>query len=455
MNWRRLLIIPPIAIGIGLFVLQTRPGPDVAATPAEPQPPAVRVAEVVLEPLVLEVSGFGRVAPVRSWQATSQVDGRIVALADNLAVGAVYEAGTPLIQTDPRTYEIAEARAQASLATAYAQIRELETQEEATEALLALEREIEAFQQAELDRQSVLVERGTISQAALEQAHRELLNQQRQVRDLENQLTLYPVQRLSAEAAIQTAEVDLEAAQRDLSDTVIVAPFDGRVTDQNLSVGQYVRPGDALLVLEDIAEAEIVAEVQPGALNTVVRALVPDADLTLASTDPGATTTFSLLSRFDLSATVSQRIGDRRYVWPATLDRHTGAIDPATGSVGLVVRVADPGRTDPRTGLPPLVTGSFVEVRIAIPAGRQVVMVDRAAVRPASDGAPFVYVVDENQTLQRRAILTGATLGDRIVVADGLRSGDTIVLSEPQPAILGMAVEPVYDRPTLVVRVEP
>ena len=48
-----------------------------------------------------------------------------------------------------------------------------------------------------------------------------------------------------------------------------------------------------------------------------------------------------------------------------------------------------------------------------------------------------------------------STLGDRIVISDGLRSGDTVVLSEPQPAILGMAVEPVFDQPTLVVRVEP
>ena len=454
MNWRKLLVVPPLLIGVGLFVAQTRPATDDAGPPAAPAPTPVRVTAVVPEPFVARISGFGRVAPVREWEAISQVDGRIVELANGLAVGAVVAAGTPLIRVDARDYEIAQATAEANLASAEADLAEMNAQEENTRALLAVEREIETFLQAQFDRQQVLAQRGTVSQAALEEAHRELLNQRRQVLDLENQMALYPVQRISTRSTIQTREVELEEAQRDLENTTIAAPFRGRVTDQDLSVGEYVRPGDWLLTVEDMAAAEIVAEVQPGSFGAVLRTALPQ-DFPAGFEPEGTNAAFAMLRQFDLRATVHQMSGDRHYVWPATLDRHTGVVDQTTGTIGLVVRVEDPDRPVPAENRPPLNMGSFVEVQLEITASHALLMVDRSAVWTDTDGDRFVYVMDADETLQRRAITAPAIIDDRVIVAEGLSDGDIVVLSDPHPAIIGMALEPVYDVPATTLGAAP
>ncbi len=442
MNWRKWLFLPPVALGIGLFVLQTRPSGEGLSAPPPASATPVRVVEVTPQPLSAHISGFGRVASVREWQAISQVDGRIIGLADGLAVGTVVAAGTPLIRIDTRDYEIAQDKAQANLASAEALLTEMDAEEQNAHASLALEREIESFLQTEYDRRQILADRGTVSQASLEQAHRELLNQRRQVLDLENRLALYPVQRVSIQSTIQTRMAELEEAERDLQNATIVAPFRGRVTVEDLSVGEYVRPGDWLLTLEDIAAAEIVAEVQPSAIRTITGALAPGRSISLPEPhDAGAA--LARLRQFDLQATVHQTIGDAEHVWSATLDRHTGIADRTTGTIGLAVRVEEPMRPDPSTRRPPLVTGSFVEIRITVTAPRGVLKVDRPAVWTGADGASFVYVVDSNSALQRRTVTPSAIIDDQVVIAEGLSPGDVVVLSDPQPAVLGMALTPI------------
>ena len=135
----------------------------------------------------------------------------------------------------------------------------------------------------------------------------------------------------------------------------------------------------------------------------------------------------------------------RQYVWPALLDRHTGIADRTTGTIGLAVRVEEPNRVDPGSGRAALVTGSFVEMQITLSAPTGVLMVDRSAVWTGRDGGTFVYVADAERTLQRRTIMPAAVVDDQVVIAEGLVPGDVVVLSDPQPAVLGMALAPVFE----------
>jgi membrane fusion protein (multidrug efflux system) len=47
-------------------------------------------------------------------------------------------------------------------------------------------------------------------------------------------------------AQIRQAKSDLEQAEKDLADTKILAPMDGRVTNKNVEEGDYVQPGQQL-----------------------------------------------------------------------------------------------------------------------------------------------------------------------------------------------------------------
>ncbi|WP_300063945.1 hypothetical protein [uncultured Roseobacter sp.] len=441
MNGRALLFIPAVALGVGLFIWQgrTSEGP-VEANAVTPAPVPVRIAVVEARPLPVSIQGFGRVEPIRVWDAVSQVDGRVSELAEGFAVGTVYPAGTQVVRIEPRDYEIAVARAEANLQSAQAQLDELNAQEVNTREQLALEQEIEVFLQTDFDRVASLVERGAVSQSSQEQANRELLNQQRKVLDLRNQLALFPVQRVTSEATVRTREVELEEAQRNLEQTVILTPFRGRVAEEALSEDEYVRPGDALLSLHDVSASEIVAAVQPNALANAIRVLVSDvADVDALLQDDDAI--FRLLSRLDLTVTVRQTIGDRTHVWPAEITRFIGAADTQTGTLGLVVKVERPMQPDPSTRRPPLNVGSFVEVQFAATGAADQIIIPRSAARYDRDGGEYVFVVGDGDTLARRDIDVSSVIDNSFAVGSGLEPGDWLILSEPQPAILGQPVE--------------
>lgn len=442
MNWRALLFIPALAVGIGAFMIIN--GRERGASSDEVSPPLipVRVADVVLEPVTVSVTGYGRIEPVRTWEGISQVDGRIIATSDALAIGGFIQAGETVIQVDPRDYEIARDRALANLQIAQADLAELNAQEQNTAQQVALERQIEAVIQADVDRRTELVERGSNAIASLEEAQRDLISQQRGVLDLENALALYPVQRESAQAALASRQVDLEEAERQLANTRIVAPFDGRVLEENVSEGVYIRPGDALLTLGGNDRVEVVAEAQPAAMSAALALLLPDISDVMDRFNPfEEDVAINALSAAGLTATVVLSQGsEHRY--PAVVVRLDGSVDNTTGTLGIVVEVSNAGRPQPGTRRPPLANGAFVSVIFEGKTKEPHAKVPRSAV--IDDGnATYVYVVDGDTRLARQDVVVAGRSGGDLVVSDGLSAGDQLILTPPEPAILGSLLAPV------------
>lgn len=71
MNWRILLFIPALALGIGAFMVINSRGPEPATSNGVRPLVPVRVADIVLEPVTVAVTGYGRVEPVRTWEGIS------------------------------------------------------------------------------------------------------------------------------------------------------------------------------------------------------------------------------------------------------------------------------------------------------------------------------------------------------------------------------------------------
>jgi HlyD family secretion protein len=65
----------------------------------------------------------------------------------------------------------------------------------------------------------------------------------------------------------------------------------------------------------------------------------------------------------------------------------------------------------------------------AAPAAQAMTLVPKGAVRN-ENGASYVFVV-RDQTVERRAVQTGGTDGDRLEVTAGLKGGDRVVVSPP------------------------
>jgi membrane fusion protein (multidrug efflux system) len=73
------------------------------------------------------------------------------------------------------------------------------------------------------------------------------------------QVTIHEADRASAEAAVATAQADLEAAELQLSYTTIAAPSDGVVTRKSVEAGQIIQPGQGLFTLIPLNDVWVTA----------------------------------------------------------------------------------------------------------------------------------------------------------------------------------------------------
>ncbi len=444
MNLRALLILPPVLLGVLGYLWMTSASDTPAAPPGE-RAVAVRTVAVVPRPIAAKAVGYGRARAERRWSAVSELQGRISILAEEIAEGGIVAAGQLLAELDRTEYELARKKALANIAAAEARIAELERAEANARRALKVQNSILEEVRIEFERTESLVSRGTRTEAALNTARKALLAQEASVIDLTNNLALYPEQRISADAVLEVRRAELAEAERSLEKTIVIAPFNGRVTSVNTERGRFVRTGDVLLTIDNIESVEVVAEVQPRALQplfaAVLRSQAEMPDLV------DYRTAVSLLKRAGITASVGLPHRGDRAVWPAEIIRLRGATDDETGALGLVVRVTNPMVVQPSERRPPLRVGTFVAVTFEVAYPDAAIAVPRDALRYSDRDTPVLYVADAEDRLQIRAVELGPVIGPDVVIRSGLKGGETLVLSEPRPPVPGLKLAPVPDRP--------
>ena len=442
MNLRPLLIVPPVVVGVLGFLWMT--GGDDAPVAARPEATvAVRVQTVAPTPITPMAEGYGRVQPAHQWSAVSEVEGRIIRLAEGLNEGSFVDAGTVLVEVDRTDYALSVQKTEANIAAAEATLAELDRQEENTRRNLEIEERTLSVAQTEYDRVKSLVVSGASTQAALNTAEKTLFAQQTALTNVTNTLALYPAQRASAEATLAVRQAELAEAERSLSKTTITAPFRGRVDELSVEQDQFIRTGDTLLTLDSAAAAEITAEITPRAFRSMARA-------SLGSRIPRDTLIDTsrlseMLQETGITATVTLEIAGATAQYEARILRLRGTIDSETGTMGVVVQVEDPYLANGARGRPPLNPGSFVTVTLTAPPLADAIAVPRTALHLDDDGRPFVYLADAEDRLEIRPVETGPTLGAEVLIAGGLAGGETLVLSTPTPSIPGIKLIPVAE----------
>ena len=115
------LIVLVIASGIYLGLINTTAELD--TTVKEPVPVAVRAMIVEPETVNLRVYSEGNVQPRSQTKLLAQVAGEVVYVADTLLSGGQFQLGDTLLKLDPRDYEIARDRAQASVSRSKAELK--------------------------------------------------------------------------------------------------------------------------------------------------------------------------------------------------------------------------------------------------------------------------------------------------------------------------------------------
>ena len=352
-----------LIIALGIYVALINSTPELNTTQKDPIPVAVRAQTIALETISLEVTSEGNVQPRAQTQLVAQVSGEVIAVADALSSGGQFQRGDTLLELDPRDYQIARSRAQASLDRARA------------------ERD---FASEEAARVRTLYGDELASIADLQRAERTLS---------------------VAEASVNEAAAALERASIDLERTVIKAPFNGRVRSESVDIGQFLREGASIATIYDTERLEV---------------RFPLADAQLAFLDPDYA---RLGNAGDEAATVTlmaKFAGDMQS-WEAKLTRTEGDISTRSRFLHVIAEVSDT-TSDKGVQLPiglfvnGIITGRDVEGLVRIPrtalrADNTVMVIDE------NDQLHFRDVQIFQLTSDSALISAGLDEGERISIS--------------------------------------
>ncbi|MEM7319334.1 MAG: efflux RND transporter periplasmic adaptor subunit [Pseudomonadota bacterium] len=226
---------------------------------------------------------------------------------------------------------------------------------------------------------------------------------------------------LVAEAEVKSAHAAIAQAELDLSYTEIKAPFAGRIGKIVTSIGDVVGPNNPPLVtLVREAPIDVSFSIDEKQFISVLQELGETPE-TLAQSDQSPAVHVNLPNGVELEESGRITFIDNR-------------IDPLTGSITIKAEFQNEKRL--------LVDGAFVNVRIEANEPVLRVLVPQAALQRDQRG-DFVLVVNDQQMVEQRYIQTGDTLDTAIIVLDGLREGESVIVEGLQRVRPGVAVDAV------------
>ena len=346
-----------------------------------PTLPVVRIMEVRTSPQAIVIPGEGTVRPLREINLVPQVSGKVVALSPSMVNGGAFQRGELLVRIDPVDYRLAVTLAQARVKDAESTLKYVKAEAEAA-------------------REEWRVHNGDMPGAGTEPPP----------------LVAKEPQLMAAQAKLEAEQANLKKARLNLKRTELRAPFNGRVSQEAVGVGQYVNAGQGLATLYATDATEIVLPLE-------------EADLAWFHV-PG----FTQGDRPGAGATVRARLAGQDLSWEGRVVRTEGKLDERTRMINVVVQVEKPYARKP-----PLAIGLFVTVEI-----RGAVLADTTQIpRQALRQDDVVWVVNGGR-LRFHRVEVARRDGDKVLIKSGLRDGDKVAVSTLKAPTDNMAVRAVF-----------
>ena len=218
----------------------------------------------------------------------------------------------------------------------------------------------------------------------------------------------------AAQASVMEAQAALDQAEINLGYTEIRSPIDGRIGLAIVTQGNLVQPSSgrlATIVSQD--PIYVLFQVSQRNLLDYFRRRPDDADKSAPET-----------VRIKLpNGTV--------YPHPGVANFLDVQVDPTTDTVALRATVPNPEHL--------LIAGGVVGVSVERGAPKSALTVPQSAVLLDQAGR-YVLVVDAAKKVEQRRVTTGAEQGRDIVVTDGLKEGEQVIVEGIQKVRPGQVV---------------
>ena len=325
------------------------------------------------------IVAMGAVRPEQEIVLSPRVAGEIIAISESFTPGGFVEEGEVLLQIDPADYETTLQQRRSELRQAMAEYE--------------------------------------MEQGRQDLARRDYEDLEGSISDQYKTLVLREPQLNAARAVVESAEAAVRQAELDLERTRIRAPFPAHILSRDAHVGSQVSPGQAL--------GQLV-----GTRSYWVEATVPVADLRWIDFPA------------DAAAPGSPARIRNRAAWPEDLFREgrvhqlIGALESQTRLARVLLTVPDPLAHEPESeGLPPLMVGSYVEVRIEGKPIEDVIRLDRDYLRRDDT----VWVNQDNVLRIREAEVVFRD-SDYAYISAGLEPDDRVVTTNLATVLDGAAL---------------
>jgi membrane fusion protein (multidrug efflux system) len=195
-----------------------------------------------------------------------------------------------------------------------------------------------------------------------------------------------------ADAELSLARSEVRAAEKELRDTKIKAPFNGKIALKNVELGKLVTPGKNIFTLVDIQKIKIVVHVS-------------EMDISKIETNNTATIVLESLGGEIFHGRVTT-IGLKA--------------DESTRSFPVEIIVDNPQEK--------LLPGMVASISILSAKPKKLILIPPNAVHSLNN-MKVVYIMKDNK-VTKRTVQTSGSINDLLVVENGLSEGDMLIISE-------------------------
>lgn len=375
---RIVLSLVILGVGIGAASYLKNSAPRTKKRPPVKLSPIVLIQTVKPSSYQIIVTAMGTVIPAREVVLKSRVSGEIVEIHPEFTEGGFLKKDMRIIQIDPQDYELALARKRSTV----------------TDAEYALKLEL--------------------GHQAVAKREWELLNQGKAALDMEKELALRQPHLDKVRADLSAAEAELKAAMLDLERTHITLPFNAMVRSKSVDRGSQVTPQEPLAELVGTDAYRVQASLTVDRLEWI--------DVPVQTGDHGSKAQIIYGRGNECSGKVIRLLGDLA----------------AEGRMArILVEVADPlGLNSSNQNRTPLLIGEYVRVKILGRKLDNVFQIPRTALKDNSS----IWIVGENQTLEIRKVRAVWRDADVVLLKDGLKPGERLIVSDLPAPVEGMTV---------------
>ena len=328
----------------------------------------------------IKIKSTGTTTPITQTVLTSEVGGEVIYRSKKFSEGSSVISGEILAKIDDTDLQLQYKNALLQLASAEVQF---------------------AVQQAEAE----------IAQEAWDQVGE----------GVPQELTTKKPQLKQAKAALEVAKAQVQSAEKKLNKTEITAPYTGRIQNINIDLGSTIIPGQPVGSMYTSNEIEVTLSVKDSDLQFLD---IP-MDGRKLNSDQKSIVIIKSLYKGEMQE------------WAGNLERVDGVIDPMTRMIKLIANFKNNFIEETKPILP---IGLFVEAEINGKQLEDIFMIPNSALTPNDE----LLFLNQDDALEIRKVSILTKMKNHILVKEGMKAGERVVVSKLSIATNGMLVNPRY-----------